>query len=215
MTSTKTKNLKTTMCAEFSSIFQLCNEVLNSATQASLVKATLETLLRFFNWIPLGYIFETPIIDTLRTRFLEMPDFRNVTLKCLTEIGGLQTGGSQNAYDEKLVQMFTEVLTTISKIIPLSLDLKTTYASSNSKDQEFIQNLALFLTNFFSVHLNVSLLAIVGESLLTIISAHREPSEPRFPHSCPFLPHPDLADRRPRNLQDLPRILDQARLRII
>jgi len=166
MTSTKTKNLKTTMCAEFSSIFQLCNEVLNSATQASLIKATLETLLRFFNWIPLGYIFETPIIDTLRTRFLEMPDFRNVTLKCLTEIGGLQTG-AQNAYDEKLVQMFTEVLTTISKIIPLSLDLKTTYNSSNSKDQEFIQNLALFLTNFFSVHLNVSPLAIVVSPWLT------------------------------------------------
>ena len=156
MTSAKTKNLKTVMCAEFSSIFQLCNEVLNSATQASLIKATLETLLRFFNWIPLGYIFETPIIDTLRTRFLEMPEFRNVTLKCLTEIGGLQTG-TQNSYDEKLVQMFTEVLTTISKIIPLSMDLKSTYSSSNSKDQEFIQNLALFLCNFFSVHLNVGL----------------------------------------------------------
>jgi exportin-1 len=157
MTSTKAKNMKTTMCAEFSSIFQLCNEVLNSATQASLIKATLETLLRFFNWIPLGYIFETPIIDTLRTRFLETPDFRNITLKCLTEIGGLQTG-SQNAYDEKLVQMFTEVLTTISNIIPLSLDLKTTYNSSNSKDQEFIQNLALFLCNFFSAHLSVRFL---------------------------------------------------------
>ena len=156
MTSTKTKNLKTTMCAEFSSIFQLCNEVLNSATQASLIKATLETLLRFFNWIPLGYIFETSIIDTLRTRFLEMPEFRNVTLKCLTEIGGLQTGGP-NTYDEKLVSMFTEVLTKISNIIPLSLDLKSTYSSSNSRDQEFIQNLALFLTSFFSVHLNVSL----------------------------------------------------------
>lgn len=154
MTSTKAKNLKTTMCAEFSSIFQLCSEVLNSATQASLIKATLETLLRFFNWIPLGYIFETPIIDTLRTRFLETPEFRNITLKCLTEIGGLQTG-SQNAYDEKLVQMFTEVLTTISNIIPLSLDLKSTYNSSNSKDQEFIQNLALFLCNFFSAHLGV------------------------------------------------------------
>jgi exportin-1 len=202
MTSTKTKNLKTTMCAEFSSIFQLCNEVLNSATQASLIKATLETLLRFFNWIPLGYIFETPIIDTLRTRFLEMPDFRNVTLKCLTEIGGLQIG-AQNAYDEKLVQMFTEVLTTISKIIPLSLDLKTTYNSSNSKDQEFIQNLALFLTNFFSVHLNVSLLAIVMGFWLTSISAHREPPKPGFPYARPFLPHPYLANRRPRNLQDL------------
>jgi exportin-1 len=156
MTSTKTKNLKTTMCAEFSAIFQLCSEVLNTANQASLIKATLETLLRFLNWIPLGYIFETPIIETLRTRFLETPDFRNITLKCLTEIGGLAIGQQYN-YDEKLVQMFTEVLTAISKIIPLSLDLKSTYASSNSRDQEFVQNLAMFLCNFFTVHLKVCL----------------------------------------------------------
>ncbi|KAI9701484.1 MAG: Karyopherin transporter [Candelina mexicana] len=154
MTSTKQKNLKSTMCAEFSAIFQLCSEVLNTANQASLIKATLETLLRFLNWIPLGYIFETPIIETLRSRFLETPEFRNITLKCLTEIGGLQIG-PQYSYDEKLIQMFTEVLTTISKIIPLAMDLKGTYPSSNSRDQEFVQNLALFLCNFCNIHLNL------------------------------------------------------------
>ncbi|KAJ0279761.1 hypothetical protein COL922a_004033 [Colletotrichum nupharicola] len=153
MTSAKTRNLKTTMCAEFSQIFTLCQEVLNTADQPSLVKATLETLLRFCNWIPLGYIFETPLIDTLRTRFLPVPEFRNVTLQCLTEIGGLPTGG--NTYDEQLVKMFTEVLTTIATIIPISLDLKSTYPNSNSRDQEFIQNLALFLCNFFGMHLNL------------------------------------------------------------
>ncbi|KAK4179944.1 putative exportin [Triangularia setosa] len=155
MTSTKTRNLKTTMCNEFSQIFTLCQEILNSATQPSLIKATLQTLLRFCNWIPLGYIFETPLIDTLRTRFLEVPEFRNLTLQCLTEIGGLQTGGpgQVNSYDEQLVKMFTETLTQISNIIPLEMDLKTTYPQSNSRDQETIQNLALFLCNFYSAHL--------------------------------------------------------------
>ncbi|KAL8825178.1 MAG: hypothetical protein Q9191_004574 [Dirinaria sp. TL-2023a] len=154
MTSSKTKNLKQVMCNEFSAIFQLCSEILNTANQASLIKATLETLLKFLNWIPLGYVFETPIIDTLRGRFLETPEFRNITLKCLTEIGGLQISG-QYSYDEKLTQMFTEVLTVVSKIIPLSVNLKDTYKRSNSRDQEFVQNLALFLCNFFSVHLNL------------------------------------------------------------
>lgn len=153
MTSTKTRNLKTTMCAEFSQIFHLCQEVLTSANQPSLIKATLQTLLRFCNWIPLGYIFETPLIQTLRTRFLEVPEFRNVTLQVLTEIGGLNTGGSGNTYDEQLVSMFTETLTTISKFIPLTMDLKATYPNSNSRDQEFIQNFALFLCNFFGMHL--------------------------------------------------------------
>ena len=155
MTSAKTKNLKTTMCAEFSSIFQLCSEVLNTADQTSLIKATLETLLRFLNWIPLGFIFETPIIETLRSRFLETPEFRNISLKCLTEIGGLQIG-QQYVYDEKLISMFTEVLTTVSKIIPLTIDLRSSYTKSSSRDQEFVQNLALFLCQFFSIHLNVS-----------------------------------------------------------
>ncbi|CAF9910218.1 MAG: Karyopherin transporter [Alectoria fallacina] len=154
MTSAKTKNLKSTMCAEFSNIFQLCSEVLSTANQTSLINATLETLLRFLNWIPLGFIFETPIIDTLRSRFLEAPEFRNISLKCLTEIGGLQIGSSYS-YDEKLVQMFTEVMTTVSKIIPLSVSLKESYEKSASRDQEFVQNLALFLCNFFSVHLNL------------------------------------------------------------
>ncbi|KAK0514437.1 hypothetical protein JMJ35_003054 [Cladonia borealis] len=153
MTSAKTKNLKSTMCAEFSSIFQLCSEVLNTANQSSLIKATLETLLRFLNWIPLGFIFETPIIETLRSRFLETPEFRNISLKCLTEIGGLQIGVS--TYDDKLIQMFTEVMASVSKIIPLSVSLKDSYEKSSSRDQEYVQNLALFFCNFFSVHLNL------------------------------------------------------------
>ncbi|KEQ91946.1 hypothetical protein AUEXF2481DRAFT_69388 [Aureobasidium subglaciale EXF-2481] len=157
MTSTKTRQLKQSMCDEFTSIYNLCSEILRTATQPSLIKATLETLLRFLNWIPLGFIFETPptgvsLLETLRSRFLEVPEFRNVTLKCLTEVGGLQT---EQQYNEKLIAMFTDTMTTISTVIPLSLDLKQTYASSNSRDQEFVQNLALFLTNFFSNHLSI------------------------------------------------------------
>ncbi|KAI0556156.1 CRM1 C terminal-domain-containing protein [Xylaria curta] len=157
MTSAKTRNLKTTMCNEFSQIFQLCQEILTSANQPSLVKATLETLLRFCNWIPLGYIFETPLIETLRTRFLEVPDFRNVTLQVFTEIGGLVTNGpgQPNTYSEQLVKMFVDVLTTIAGIIPLELDLKNTYPQSNSRDQEFLQDLALFLCNFFGQHVDL------------------------------------------------------------
>ncbi|PYI33784.1 nuclear transport receptor [Aspergillus indologenus CBS 114.80] len=154
MTSVKARNLKTSMTHEFSSIFQLCSQVLDNANQTTLIKATLETLLRFLNWIPLGYIFETSIINTLLTRFLGNAEYRNVTLKCLTEIGGLQIGNPYN-YDDQLVRMFTETLTIVSTIIPLSMDLKSTYSKSNSRDQEFVLNLALFLCSFFSAHLSL------------------------------------------------------------
>jgi exportin-1 len=65
MTQAKTKNLKNQICGEFADVFQLCIEVLEKAQKPSLIKATLETMLRFLNWIPLGYIFETSVIDHL------------------------------------------------------------------------------------------------------------------------------------------------------
>ena len=153
MTSTKAKNLKTSMCNEFSSVFQLCNEVLNTANSVTLVRATLETLLRFLNWIPLGFIFETKLIDTLVSRFLEVDHFRNISLKCLTEIGGLQMN-QQYQYDEKLTQMFTETLSVVSRTLPLETDIREAYAKSGARDQEYILNLAIFLCNYFSVHLS-------------------------------------------------------------
>ena len=159
MTSTKQKELKKSMSDEFTSIYRLCSEVLNSASVPTLIKATLETLLVYLNWIPVGYIFETlpggvSLIETLRTRFLEVAEFRNITLKCLTEIAGLQ-GDTLSMYNDKIIQMYTETITEIAKVIPLSLDLRAIYAKSNSNDQAFVQNLALFLTSYFSSHVRV------------------------------------------------------------
>lgn len=65
MTQAKTKILKNQICGEFHDVFKLCIEVLEKAQKPSLIKASLETMLRFLNWIPLGYIFETSVIDHL------------------------------------------------------------------------------------------------------------------------------------------------------
>lgn len=58
-------------------MFSLCVEVLEKADKPSLIKATLDAMLRFLNWIPLGYIFETAVIDHLisRVRFFYSSDF--------------------------------------------------------------------------------------------------------------------------------------------
>lgn len=47
MTAAKTKNLKNTMCGQFGEVYELCHMVLQTSTKASLIKATLHTLLRF------------------------------------------------------------------------------------------------------------------------------------------------------------------------
>ena len=68
MVQEKVKNLKNQLCQEFSEISQLCSFVLENATKPGLILATLDTLLKFLIWIPLGYIFETDLIKILVTR---------------------------------------------------------------------------------------------------------------------------------------------------
>lgn len=152
MTTAKTKELKAQICQEFAEVFSLCVEVLEKADKASLIKVTLEAMLRFLNWIPLGYIFETPVIDHLIGRFLEVPEFRNVTLKCLSEIGGLQIGPE---YNQKFIILFNMVMTSVNKMIPPSTDIAGAYENSSDSDQELVLNLALFLTNFLSAHVTI------------------------------------------------------------
>ena len=88
MTQAKIRHLKNQMCGEFSDIFKLCSEVLEEAQKASLIKATLETLLRFLNWIPLGYIFETTVIDLLLTRVCIIPVFSDTGLSLAPTVPG-------------------------------------------------------------------------------------------------------------------------------
>ena len=101
------KSLRLRHCpkTKFLIFSQLCQFVLDNSQNAPLVGVTLETLLRFLNWIPLGYIFETKLIDTLIFKFLSVPMFRNVTLKCLTEIAAVTVPH----YDNMFVTLFTQV----------------------------------------------------------------------------------------------------------
>jgi exportin-1 len=135
MTTAKIKDMKSQMCNEFSEIFQLCQEVLEKANKSTLIKATLEALDKFLNWIPLGFIFETTVIDmllgrvspsgstklrnidTISGQFLEVPEYRNTTLRCLAEIAALQVGPE---YDPKFVILFEMVMTSINRMIPPS-----------------------------------------------------------------------------------------------
>ncbi|KAF9505624.1 hypothetical protein BS47DRAFT_1400209 [Hydnum rufescens UP504] len=100
---------------------------------------TLQTSLQFLHWIPLGYIFEMePAESSPLSQFLEPPEYWNVTLKCLSEVAGLN------------VALNTHSL--ISKIPP-STDIVKAYATSSDLDQELVLNLTLFLSNFRSNHL--------------------------------------------------------------
>lgn len=144
LTQAKTKYLKDTMCHEFSKIYTLCDEIMKTSTNEKLVLSTLETLLPFLNWIPVAYVFETDLIDTLISRFLSEPLFRNVTLQCLTEIAAIKQPGQEQVF----LKMFTQTMDRLRLMIPPTVVIKDSYAKGTDDEQKFIQNLSLFLCTY-------------------------------------------------------------------
>lgn len=148
VTQTKAKHLKDTMCAQFSEIYTLCQFVLENSQNAPLVEATLSTLLRFLNWVPLGYIFETKLISTLIFKFLNVPMFRNVTLNCLMEIAGVEVSN----YDDMFVALLVQSMEQLEVMLPLTTNIRDAYATGRDQEQQFIQNLAMFLCTYLKAH---------------------------------------------------------------
>ncbi|CAF0774350.1 unnamed protein product, partial [Brachionus calyciflorus] len=148
MTQIKAKALKESMNNEFQQVFQLCIFIMANSQNVNLITVTLETLLRFLNWIPLGYIFETELIPNLISTFFVMPVFRNVTLKCLTEIVSINVG----TYQEKFILLFNMTIENLRQMVPLSINLRDAYQQGSLDEQNFIQNLSLFLTSFLREH---------------------------------------------------------------
>ncbi|CAB4271733.1 unnamed protein product [Prunus armeniaca] len=151
MTQLKIKELKQSLNSEFQLIHELCLYVLSASQRAELIRATLSTLHAFLSWIPLGYIFESPLLETL-LKFFPMPSYRNLTIQCLTEVAALSFG---EFYNVQYVKMYNIFMVQLQTILPSTTNIPQAYANGSSDEQAFIQNLALFLTSFNKSHIRV------------------------------------------------------------
>ncbi|XP_042053265.1 protein EXPORTIN 1A-like [Salvia splendens] len=151
MTQQKIKELKQSLNSEFKLIHELCLYVLSASPRAELIRATLATLHAFLSWIPLGYIFESPLLETL-LKFFPVPAYRNLTIQCLTEVAALSFG---DFYNMEYVKMYSIFMVQLQAIVPSTTNFVEAYANGNSEEQAFIQNLALFFTSFYKCHIRV------------------------------------------------------------
>ncbi|KAK2425786.1 Exportin-1 [Trifolium repens] len=151
MTQQKIKELKQSLNSEFQLIHELCLYVLSVSQRTELIRATLSTLHAFLSWIPLGYIFESPLLETL-LKFFPMPAYRNLTLQCLSEVASLQF---ENYYDAQYVKMYNIFMVQLQTILPPTTNIPEAYAQGSSEEQAFIQNLALFFTIFYKAHIRI------------------------------------------------------------
>lgn len=151
MTQLKIKELKQSLNSEFQLIHELCLYVLSASQRTELIRATLATLHAFLSWIPLGYIFESPLLETL-LKFFPLPSYRNLTLQCLTEVAALNFG---DFYNSQYVKMYSIFILQLQGILPTSANIPEAYAQGSSEEQAFIQNLALFFTSFYKFHIRI------------------------------------------------------------
>ncbi|XP_042017470.1 protein EXPORTIN 1A-like isoform X1 [Salvia splendens] len=172
MTQQKIKELKQSLNSEFQLIHELCLYVLSASQRTELLRATLATLHAFLSWIPLGYIFESPLLERL-LNFFHVPAYRNLTLQCLTEVAALSFGDFYNA---EYVKMYAIFMVQLQNILPSNTNFVEAYANGTSEEQAFIQNLALFFTSFYKAHIrvlessqeNINLLLVGLEYLINI-----------------------------------------------
>eukprot|EP00562_Extubocellulus_spinifer_P009336 CAMPEP_0178498312 /NCGR_PEP_ID=MMETSP0696-20121128/15185_1 /TAXON_ID=265572 /ORGANISM="Extubocellulus spinifer, Strain CCMP396" /LENGTH=1087 /DNA_ID=CAMNT_0020126857 /DNA_START=606 /DNA_END=3869 /DNA_ORIENTATION=+ len=165
MVTEKVKKMKESLNSEFSQIYHLCEFILEHSQRPSLLRVTLQTLQRFLTWIPLGFIFQTQLIDALLNKFFPEPMFRNDALECLTEIGNLTDLDAQ--YDPLFCKLFAGFITRLNGIFSPETDLGPAFENGTDDDCIFIQRLALFLSGFFKAHLKILETAETQQALLT------------------------------------------------
>jgi len=145
--------LKNQFNDEFAAVFQLCQYVFEQAdalksSRPSLLNGTLHTLERFLMWIPLGYIYETQLIELL-VAFIQHPALRTSALRCLVEVGALNVSSMYAARIKTLLVLFMQQL---SAILPVTTDIASAYDASDDATQGFVMALALFFSGFFKSH---------------------------------------------------------------
>ncbi|KVI04773.1 Armadillo-like helical [Cynara cardunculus var. scolymus] len=157
MTQQKIKELKQSLNSEFQLIHELCLYVLSASQRTELIRATLATLHAFLSWIPLGYIFESPLLETL-LKFFPVPSYRNLTLQCLTEVAALNFG---DFYNLQYVKMYNIFMVQLQSVLPTSTNIPDAYANGSSEEQFHIRVLE-------STQENIAALLMGLEYLLSI-----------------------------------------------
>lgn len=159
MVSKKVVKLKESLNSQFAAIYELCNFILRSHVQSpgsvkpSLIITTLSTLANFLEWIALGFIFETDLIQMLLLHFWDPLEYRIECAKCLNEIACLHDGVQQ--YHPQMILCFQGV---VEKIQQLPENIPQSSAGLAGQHRIFWEvfhnQVALLLTGFLKHHMD-------------------------------------------------------------
>jgi len=153
MVSQKVIKLKSSLTEQFASIFDLCLFIFKNhagtpgSVKPSLLSTTLKTLSQFLSWIPLGYVFQTELVDVMLTHFWDPLQYRIECVQCLNEIASM-TDGIQD-FHAQFGALFNAVMLKVQQL-PENAPQQLGTMSVNQRNfwETFLNQLALLLTGF-------------------------------------------------------------------
>lgn len=120
MVSKRVDKLMDQLTAQFQEVYDTCMFVLKSyiaspaGMRETLVQQTLKCLAHFLKWVPLGFIFETDLIETLLQHFWEPVQYRPECIRCVTEMASLQLSPEEAAaFKHRLAALWIELVTRV------------------------------------------------------------------------------------------------------
>uniref|UniRef100_A0A6N2MYU8 Exportin-1 C-terminal domain-containing protein n=1 Tax=Salix viminalis TaxID=40686 RepID=A0A6N2MYU8_SALVM len=124
MTQQKIKELQQSLNSEFQLIHELCLYVLSASQRTELIRATLSTLHAFLSWIPLGYIFESPLVCEILLNSFQTElvvgtvtiDFRCQLASAILVVEGLFSWYVLTSYLETLLK-FSMLIGTLPSVL--------------------------------------------------------------------------------------------------
>ncbi|MES1913812.1 MAG: hypothetical protein MHM6MM_005967 [Cercozoa sp. M6MM] len=173
LTASRRKALKMQLNKEFAPLFQLLLSLLQQhdpndpqgqqrgTPDARIVRTTLRTLEKFLAWIPVEYIYATPLLELLCAKYF-VPAYLREVWPCLVEVASLDAAealrgadmAKQRDFENKSAQMFAHIVGAARQGIldPTQVSAEALARRVEQGDaglSEQCHYLAVFLTSFF------------------------------------------------------------------
>lgn len=169
MTRAEASKLKESLTSEFQAIFMLCDQVISQAIatpeaiKASLIRQCLKTLQAFLSWIPLGYVFQTDLVEKVLRNLVCPPSTRIEAIRLFTEISVIPLDDEEEAmkmhYKEKTCMyfcIFIEQIAAVTKGRDLR-DENRSLAGTKAQGsfENFAKQVALAISSVLKQHLDL------------------------------------------------------------
>jgi len=154
LTKVKRDELKKSLQNEFQNLFQFCMVVLEKCSDVKLLRQTLKTLARFISWMPLGYIFETKLLEMITLKYYPS-SFQEPALDCLTEIAAIDLTSEANKakWEKSIIDMFTNVHGFTAKWLNVNESFEK--HESNPTSLKFFRPYANYMNSIVRTHIRL------------------------------------------------------------